>query len=495
MFLLGVNAPKKEPPLKTLSPPVFVGRKDELNALHMLGTKKSASLVVIRGRRRIGKSRLVQEFARGKNFLHFSGIPPTTHVTAQSQRDVFASQLGLPGLQARDWSDLFTLLARQTREGPIIILFDEISWMGSLDPTFLGKLKNVWDMELSHNPDLILILCGSVSTWIETNIIKSTAFFGRISLSLGLEELPLRDCNTLLNEIGFKGSVYEKFKILSVTGGVPWYIELIRPQLNADENITTLCFRTDGALAHEFDLIFHDLFTKRSETYKKIIEVLANGPLEFKDIAQSLTYANSGTLSDYLEDLIQAGFITRDFTWLIKTGKASRLSHFRLSDNYLRFFLKCMNRHKDKIARDGFRDVSLSTLPGWDAVMGLQFENLVLKNRREILKKLAIRPEDIVADNPFFQRKTRLSLGCQIDYLIQTRFNMLFACEVKFSRKEISSDVIQEMTEKLSRLSLPKGFACRPVLIHACGVNERVFESQYFELIDLGEMLEESASL
>src|SRR5690606_34260719 len=111
------------------------------------------------------------------------GIPPTEDVSAQSQRDVFSKQLGqqlgLPGLHATDWADLFTLLANQTREGRVVILFDEISWMGSKDPTFLGKLKNAWDIDLKKNPELVLILCGSVSTWIQENIIKSTAFFGR----------------------------------------------------------------------------------------------------------------------------------------------------------------------------------------------------------------------------------------------------------------------------------------------------------------------------
>jgi AAA+ ATPase superfamily predicted ATPase len=339
----------------------FVGRKKELKDLNLLISKKSASLVVVRGRRRIGKSRLIEEFAKDKKFLRFSGIPPTDHVTAQAQRDVFAQQLGkqlgLPGLQAADWADLFTLLASQVREGRVIILFDEISWMGFKDPTFIGKLKNAWDMEFKKNSELILVLCGSVSTWIEQNIIRSTAFFGRISLYLTLEELPLSDCNRLLEVQGFRGSVYEKFKLLSVTGGTPWYLEQIKSKLNADENIKNLCFRKDGILVNEFDLIFHDLFTRRSEIYKKIIEALAKGTLEFNKIHENLNYPKSGVLSEYLADLMSAGFISRDFTWHLKTGKDSRLSHFRLSDNYLRFYLKYVSHNRSKISRDEFNDI------------------------------------------------------------------------------------------------------------------------------------------
>jgi len=479
-----------------MSNSAFIGRKNELETLNALFLKKSASLVVIKGRRRIGKSRLVQEFAKDKSFFVFSGIAPVEGILAQSQRDVFAKQLGnqigLSSIQSQDWTDLFTLLAKGSSEGPVIILFDEISWMGSKDPTFLGKLKNAWDLEFTKNKELILILCGSVSTWIEQNIISSTAFFGRISLSLNLEELPLNDCSKLLDRQGFIGSAYEKFKILSVCGGVPWYLEQIRPDLNADDNIKNLCFSKSGMLFNEFNLIFHDLFEKRSELYRSIASVLASGAKEYNQISQELKYPKSGALSSYIEDMIQSGFITRDYTWSIKTGKPARLSHFRLSDNYLRFYLKFVMPNKEKIMQDSFRDIKMDTLPGWRAILGLQFENLALKNRKVIWQKLKIKPEDIVVNNPFFQRKTVKTPGCQIDYLIQTCFNTLFVCEVKFTQTEIKTDVIQEMKDKLSRFILPRRFSCWPILIHVNGVSENVVDQGYFtKIIDFSQLLEE----
>lgn len=373
----------------------------------------------------------------------------------------------------------------------MIILFDEISWMGSKDPTFLGKLKNAWDIKFKQNPDLILILCGSVSTWIEKNIIKSTGFFGRISHYTTLGELPLADCNLFLEKQGFRGTAYEKLKILSVTGGAPWCLEQIQPNLNANDNIKNLCFRKDGILVSEFDLIFHDLFTKRSDIYKKIIKILAKGSLELNDICQALSYQKSGVMSEYLDELVKAGFIQRDYTWLLKSGQESRLSHFRLSDNYLRLYLKYVERNRHKIAKDDFRNVSLSTLPGWDSIMGFQFENLVLNNRQKLWQMLTINPEDVVMDNPFFQRKTTTQKGCQIDYLIQTRFNLLFVCEMKFSRKEIKIDIVEEMQEKIRRLFLPRGFAYSPVLIHVNGVDDSVMDAGYFShTIDFCTLLE-----
>lgn len=158
----------------------FIGRESELRALHDLLDKKVSSLVVIRGRRRIGKSRLVREFALGKKCLVFSGVAPNKNTTAQSQRDEFMHQLSaqtdLPEIMVDDWGKIFTLLSKELPKEPIILLFDEISWMGSKDPDFLGKLKNAWDLQWMHHPKLILILCGSISAWIEKNILSSTAF-------------------------------------------------------------------------------------------------------------------------------------------------------------------------------------------------------------------------------------------------------------------------------------------------------------------------------
>ena len=478
-----------------MSEDAFIGRQEELEKLRTLFKKQSASLVVVRGRRRIGKSRLIEEFAKGKRFFEFAGIPPVPETTDQTQRDVFAEllikQTGEKKVDSSDWAKLFSVLAKHTNKGQAIILLDEISWMGSLDATFLGKLKNAWDLEFKKNPNLILILCGSVSLWIEENIISSTAYFGRISMFLKLEELPFNVCHQLLQSKGFRGSAFEEFKILGVTGGVPWYLEQIKAGINADENLGDLCFQKEGVLFNEFNSIFHDLFDTRSKIYRSIVEVLTNGPLECNAICKVLGYSKSSTLFEYLDDLIAAGFVTRDYTWLVKSGKPSRLSHFRLSDNYLRFYLKYISPNKDRILRDGFESESMSSLPGWNTIMGLQFENLVLKNRKKIWKELGIKAGDIIADNPYFQKQTTLKKGCQIDYLIQTRFNTLFACEVKFSSQSIKSDIIPEVKEKLSRIALPKRFSCWPILIHVNGVNDSVADSGYFtKIIDFSLLLD-----
>ncbi len=473
----------------------FVGRKRELTDLRQLLEKKTASLVVIRGRRRIGKSRLVEEFAKNMRLYCFTALAPTDKTTDQSQRDEFARQLGeqfnTPGLQADDWGTLFTLLAKYTETGRVVILLDEISWMGSKDPDFLGKLKIAWDVHFKKNPALMLILCGSVSSWIEKNIISSTGFLGRISHKITLDELSLRECNTLLTELNFKGSTLEKYMILAITGGVPWYLELLRPGLTASENIKKLCFEADGILSNEFKYIFHDLFPeRRGEICQRMIQALMNQPSEYSEIVTEMKYASGGPMSEYLDELILSGFVSRDYTWSVKSGMISKLSKYRLRDNYLRFYLRYIDPHREKIQQGQYEKLSLSSLPGWDSMMGLQFENIILNNRSLVHNYLSIKSEDIVCANPFFQRKTARNKGCQVDYLVQSMYKTLYVCEVKFKRKEIDVSIIEEMKEKIARIVLPRGYSCVPVLIHANGVSEAVRESDYFyKVIDFGDEL------
>ena len=202
----------------------FIGRERDVELLVKATSKKSASFVVVRGRRRIGKSRLIEEF--GKEYFDtcyiFTGLPPEEGVTAQAQLDEFsrqmAQQFNEPFAQYSDWSDIFWTLGKRIKTGKILILFDEISWMGSEEPTFLGKIKNLWDLYLKKNDKLVFIICGSASAWIEKNILSSTGFVGRISYTLTLEELELADCGAFWPK---NIAAYEKLKVLAITGGVP----------------------------------------------------------------------------------------------------------------------------------------------------------------------------------------------------------------------------------------------------------------------------------
>lgn len=467
----------------------FYGREDELERLGRLLKKKASSLVVIKGRRRIGKSRLIREFSKSLNTCIFTGLPPTEKSSAKTQREYFVQQmerlLGIRGIKSDDWGDIFWHLSQFTSSKQILLVFDEINWMGSFDDTFLGKLKSAWDLNFKNNPKLILILSGSMSSWIDKNILSSTGFMGRTSLELTLDELPLQVSNLFWRKKGLFISPFEKFKILSVTGGIPRYLEEIDPDLSAEENIYNLAFRKGGLLVEEFDRIFSDLFSTRFQSYKRIVERLAEGSATLDQICHAIHLEKGGTISNYLDDLIETGYVTRDKTWNIKEEKESNLCKFRLKDNYLRFYLKYIEPHRTQIEKN-----RIVSPPAWTTIMGIQFENLVINNAHRLYELLGIKSQEVIYDNPYFQKLTKTHLGCQIDFLIQTKFNSLYVCEIKFSKDQIGLSVVKEVQQKIDCIHKPKSFSIRPILIHVNGVTSELIESDFFSnIIDFGDFL------
>ena len=147
------------------------------------------------------------------------------------------------------------------------------------------------------------------------------------------------------------------------------------------------------------------IYLANGERYKKIVRLLIQGSLEYGEICEQLSVGKSGLITEYLNDLVMSGFISRDHAWNPKTGiTAPLLFKYRLRDNYLRFYLKYIENKLPEIDRDVYQPKSIkSSLPNWSTIMGLQFENLVLNNRDFIHRCLKLSADDIVVENPYFQ--------------------------------------------------------------------------------------------
>jgi AAA+ ATPase superfamily predicted ATPase len=460
---------------------VFIGRKRELGLLKEFQKRNTASLIVCRGRRRIGKSTLIQQFGRQSRFFEFWGLAPRENMTNQDQLKHFGELMGqafdLPAMLFENWNQAFYTLAGLTKKGRTIILFDEISWMASKDKDFAGKLKGAWDTKFKKNTKLILILCGSVTSWIDDNILNDKGFVGRVSATITLDPLSLCECNQFWKN-NKTISAQEKIKLLSVTGGVPRYLEEIDTSKTAEQNIKRMCFRKEGLLFSEFDKIFQDIFERRSNSYKKTVQVLADGAKEHNEIAANLGVNPTGSLSGILSNLITSGFIARDYVWSPKSGKKTSRSKFRIRDPYLRFYLKYIEPIQDKIEKGLLHKVNLETLPQWQSIMGLQFESLLLDNLNEIIQQLEIAPESIISASPYFQKKTQRKNACQIDLLIHTRYT-LYVCEMK-CRSQINKTVITEVMQKIENLPNQSNLSIRPVLAYCGNLVPSVANSGFF---------------
>lgn len=458
---------------------MFIGREKELKRLQEFKKRKVAGIIVCSGRRRVGKSTLIEHFGQKTRFLEFYGLAPRENLSNKDQLQHFSEQLSshfnISPIKLDNWNQAFSLLAELTKNGPVIIFLDEISWMADKELDFAGKLKGIWDTKFKKNKNLILVLCGSVSSWIQENILNDKGFMGRISLTIHLEEMPLYDANQFWGKRNI--SAYEKFKILGITGGIPRYLEEIQPEYTAEENIKKMCFSKGGILVEEFDKIFKDIFENQAESYKKILKTLANGSLEIKQLCNQLNIEPTGSISKKLEVLTQSGFISRDYTWN-DSQKRTNISKYRLKDNYLRFYLKYIEPKIDIINQDLYEELHLEELLEWNTIMGLQFENLVLNNIRTIQQILNIPPSSILSASPYFQRQTLRKKACQIDLLIQTR-HTIYICEIKF-RKKILYSIIDEMKEKIEKLKIAKTFSIRPVLIYQGELSPKIQKEGFF---------------
>jgi AAA+ ATPase superfamily predicted ATPase len=473
---------------------MFLGRTKDLHELTNL-PKGSAHLIVVSGRRRIGKSSLLQEYGRKyagttNGFIEISGLAPQKNHTNKDQLKNFAEQLsaytGLPDFFLNNWTEAFSALAKITEQGKYFILLDEISWMGSKDKTFTGKLKIAWDKHFKNNPEIIVALCGSVSSWIEKNILREKDFVGRISWEKNLGPLSLSECSQFWKNK--KVAPQEKLKILSVTGGVPKYLEEINITLGAEENIKNTCFTESGYLYNDFDKIFNDIFNRRADTYKNILKTILGSKLTPKEIAAKMGLKQNGDLTEYLHDLEMAGFVQREYSWNF-SGKTKKLSQIRIKDNYIRFYLKYIEPNKERIKKSLLAEQPIDSLIHWNTIMGLQFENLAYDNITDIIKTMGIPAQSIVQYGSYFQTRTKAREGCQIDLLILSRHNTLYLCEIK-CRKKIGADVICEVEDKIKRLKLPRNFSIRPCLIYTGEISEELTHSDYFDqLVNVEELL------
>ena len=465
---------------------LYVGREAEHDQLRQLLRKHTSSLVICKGRRRIGKSTLVTKFGgEVAHFLSFEGLAPREGLSRRDQLAIFAEQLAaqttLPKVALESWPQAFQLLSSAIpSRGWTVVLLDEISWMSIGDRDFAGHLKAAWDTYLSRNPRLVLVLCGSVSSWIDRNILASPAFMGRCSLIIALEPLALPACNAFWR--GKKVTGIEKLKLLAVTGGVPRYLEEIDPSQSAEQNIHRLCFQPSGFLFQEAEQIFHDVFDRRADSYRQIVSTLVDGSRTVSAIGTALRNERGGSLSDALVDLVSAGFISRDVSFIPATGRARpRAIRYRLSDNYLRFYLKYVAPRRSQIEKRLYQRAPLEALVAWDTIFGLQLENLVLQSLGSLRAELQLDHVSVLNAGPYDQPATNRRAGCQIDLLLRTK-HAVYVLEIKL-RGKIDRDVIDEVKEKVRRLEGARAMTVRTGLIFVGELDRRVGEDDYFDFI------------
>ena len=454
----------------------FIGRDLEIQELNKLYQSPEAKLVVIYGRRRVGKSRLVEQFMRGKKHLRFEGLERLrTKAQLTHFLEDMSQQLDDPLLREASldsWTPIFDYLTKYfaQQDEKTILFLDEFQWLAANQTKLVSLLKKYWDQYWSKQK-VLLILCGSVSSYMIKRVILSKAFYGRINWELCLQPLNPQEILELLNA---KRSADEVLQYALILGGIPKYLKEIDTHQSFDQNINKLFFTRSSIFLREYKRIFYSQF-KEYRIYEAIIRYLKDSPRSLREISLHLKMASGGGFKSYLENLETALFITSYVPYNRK--ETSKLKTYKLTDEYLRFYFKYIEPNHKLIAGNPNRNLFTQLIkPVWNAWLGFAFENFCLKNAGYLAEIMGF-SDYVVQWGPYFQRGDD---AFQIDLIYLRSDQVITLCEIKYSHDQIPVAIVAEVEKKCQLIQLPRGYTLKRALISRFGPDKALKQLNYF---------------
>lgn len=358
----------------------FVGRTYELNYLDRLYDQAEASLCVVYGRRRIGKTRLLTHWLETRELPGFYWVASDTSAVAtlRSLSQILYEQIhgqrpDDPSFSYYDWDEWLRQLASfaQQRSTKTVVILDEFTYAIEAYPDLPHKLQAAWDHSLKKLP-ILLILSGSQVGMMEDEFLAHRSpLYGRATGLLHLQQWSFRDLRA-----GFPNYDIEScIALYSVLGGVPYYLEQIDPTLSVVENIMQRVMQSPLLVQDEPRLLLHDHF-QQPGLYTAIIGEVANATHSPKEIAKNLGI-EAGTVSSYLNTLVRIGLLIRETPATERHPARSRRSRYRVTDPYLRFYHRFLAPNLPLLLRGSYRAVWNTIEQHWRAFVGTYtFEEL-----------------------------------------------------------------------------------------------------------------------
>lgn len=459
----------------------FIGRKNESDLLKKWDGRESM-ISVIYGRRRVGKTRLIEETFKNDKIFKFEGIEGQN--IHESQREFFRQMVALfslselHGFQPVGWQGLFVQLSKAIGAKQCIVLFDEFQWMAGEREAMISELKFAWDNQFIKNNKVHLILCGSVSSFMVKKVLRSRALYGRIKVEIQLQPLTIPEVvPAFIN----KRSLQDILELYMVTGGIPQYLKMVDPIKSPLLNIENLCFSRNGFLVNELDRIFISHFGKNPH-YRCIVSFLAKNRWSDRDeLKKQCGMESGGRITSYLEDLILAGFIEK-FSCL-KSGKESGKARYRLSDFYLLFYFNFIDGTIKKIQNSSQQLPISHYLPDqkYSSWQGSAFERICIAHQQLIADKLGFGAVRYDAGSWFSSGVSEKK--AQIDLLYIRADRVITVCEIKYSGKPPNKQLIEDMERKIGCFPNKKKYAMEKALICLTPPTKELINEGYFNAI------------
>lgn len=468
---------------------MLIGRDKEKQILLNARSEEYSQFIAVYGRRRVGKTFLIRESYEYNFDFQFTGA---AKLTARKQLVRFRRALKEHGQkdtpELTNWGDAFSELKRfitNLTEGKKIIFLDELPWMDAPRSGFLSELESFWNGWASARKDIVLVVCGSSTSWMVKKIIKNKGgLHNRLNHRISLKPFSLGLCEKLALSRGLALNRKQMLEAYMIFGGVPYYWSLLQRGTSITQEVDRLIFSPDGELHDEFEMLYASLF-KKPEPYIRVIELLARKKMGMTrlEILEAGGFEDNGSFTDILNDLEWCGFI-RSYTMM---GYRTKSVIFQLIDHYTLFYYEFI---------DGSRQgsnywKSMIGTPKHNTWCGLAFERTSLWHTDQIKKKLGISG---ILTNEYAWRyipdKKGDIRGTQIDLLIDRSDGIIDVCEIKYSKDiyAITSNYAIEIARKRDVLQSVTGTknAVHSIMITTYGVtkNEHWDEIQAEILLD-----------
>ncbi len=403
----------------------IIGRKDEMEQLRQLVDSDSPEFAVVYGRRRVGKTFLVNNYFNDDFTFKVTGLAKKDKAAQLQNFGEALKRQGSPLCPIpRNWSEAFDslrlLIEGCTRRGKKIIFIDELPYMNTRHSDLVVAIEHFWNDWACTRDDIKLIVCGSATSWITKKILRNKGgLHNRVTTKIYLRPFNLSECKEYLDYRGFNYEEKDILECYMIMGGIPYYLSLLDKGLSLPQNVDRLFFRRKGKLDGEFDNLYASLF-ENSEPYLKVIEALSkrNYGMTRKEILASTRIPDGGGLSTVLSDLDDCDIIRKYHSF----GKKENDALYQLTDFYTLFYYKFIKKYG---TTDKDFWIYQASTPSHNVWAGIAFEQLCQYHHLQIEKKLGILG---ILTETFSWRGD----DAQIDMVISRADRVINLCEIKY---------------------------------------------------------------
>ena len=315
----------------------FVDREKELEFLEQEYRREGSSLVILYGRRRVGKTALATKFMEGKPALYFLVTEESEQQNRNAFKDAVADFCGnelLKSASLQQWEPIFKAFCEKPSDQKLLLILDEFQYLGKSDPAFPSVFQKIWDTFLKQQP-VMVILCGSLISMMESQTLSySGPLYGRRTGQLRLRQIPFSHYGQFFPEKSHKDLI----EYYAVTGGVPKYIELFHDTGDIYTAIQRSILSKSSFLFDEPNFLLQREVSEIG-SYFSIMKAIAAGNQKLGKIAGVLEVKQTG-LSKYLKTLVDLDLLEREVPVTEENPEKSKRGLYKIKDNFMLFWFR-----------------------------------------------------------------------------------------------------------------------------------------------------------